>query len=343
MKYQTLAGTQLNVSKICLGTMTYGEQNSEKEAHQQLDFAIEKGINFIDTAEMYPVPPKQETQGLTEQYIGSWLKKSRMREKVVLATKVAGPQRNPYIRENMALDHRNINDAINDSLQRLQTDYIDLYQLHWPQRETNCFGKLNYQYSDEASDVSLLDTLEVLDQLVKAGKIRHIGVSNETPWGLMSYLALAEKHNLPKMVSIQNPYSLLNRSFEIGLAEISQHEEIGLLAYSPMAFGALSGKYINQQPADARCTLYPRFSRYFNEQGKKATEAYVNLAREFNISPAQMSLAFVNQRPFVASNIIGATTMAQLDENIESINLTLSDELMSEIEKIGVEFSNPCP
>lgn len=344
MDYSTIPHTSLEVSKLCLGTMTYGEQNSEAQAFEQLDYALERGLNFIDTAEMYPVPPVKESQGLTEQYIGNWLKKSGKREKVVLATKVSGPRNVPYIRENMALDHRNIHQAIDDSLQRLQTDYVDLYQLHWPQRETNCFGKLNYPVDSEKHVVPLIETLEALNDLVKAGKVRYIGVSNETPWGVMSYLRLAEKHDLPKIVTIQNPYNLLNRTFEVGLSEISHFEGIKLLAYSPMAFGILSGKYLDDaRPEGARCTLYARFKRYFTEQGIKATEEYVKLALEFGLKPSQMALAFVSQRPFVASNIIGATTMAQLKDNIDSHELTLSAELLEQIDAIATKYSNPCP
>lgn len=344
MRYHKLPHSTLEVSKICLGTMTYGQQNTENEAHSQLDLALERGVNFIDTAEMYPVPPTQDTQGRTEAYIGSWLKKSGKREQVVLATKVAGPRNVPYIRDNMALDHRNIHQAVNDSLERLQTDYIDLYQVHWPQRHNNSFGKLNYQHQEENSGVSILDTLEVLSDLVKAGKIRYVGVSNETPWGVMSYLRLAEKHGLSRIVSIQNPYNLLNRSFEVGLSEISHYEGVELLAYSPMAFGTLSGKYLNDaRPQGARCTLHQRFSRYFTEQGKRATEAYVQLARDNGLDPAQMALAFVNSRPFVASNIIGATSLEQLESNIASIDLSLSENVLEEIDSIASQYSNPCP
>ncbi|QXO17882.1 NADP(H)-dependent aldo-keto reductase [Vibrio ostreae] len=344
MQYTKLPHSSLEVSKLCLGTMTFGEQNTQAEAFSQLDYALERGINFIDTAEMYPVPPTAETQGKTEQFIGNWLEKSGKREKVLLATKVAGPRNVPHIRDNMALDHRNIHQAIDDSLSRLKTDYIDLYQLHWPQRITNTFGQLNYPHSEQQSEITLIETLEALNDLVRMGKVRYIGVSNETPWGLMTYLRLAEKHDLPRMVSIQNPYNLLNRSFEVGLSEISHHEGVKLLAYSPMAFGVLSGKYLNgARPQGARCSLYERFKRYFTPQGLKATEAYVNLAREFGLDPAQMALAFVNQRPFVASNIIGATNLDQLKSNIDSLDVVLSDELMTKIEEIGIQYSNPCP
>ncbi|MBY8316808.1 NADP(H)-dependent aldo-keto reductase [Vibrio fluvialis] len=344
MQYTKLPHSSLEISKLCLGTMTFGEQNTQAEAFSQLDYALERGINFIDTAEMYPVPPKAETQGKTEEFIGNWLEKSGKREKVVLATKVAGPRNVPYIRENMALDHRHIHQAIDDSLSRLKTDYIDLYQLHWPQRQTNTFGQLNYPYPDQQEEVTLIETLEALSDLVRMGKVRYIGVSNETPWGLMTYLRLAEKHDLPRMVSIQNPYNLLNRSFEVGLSEISHYEGVKLLAYSPMAFGVLSGKYLNgARPTGARCSLFERFQRYFTPQGLKATEAYVNLAREFGLDPAQMALAFVNQRPFVASNIIGATNLQQLKSNIDSLELELSEELLLNIQEIGTLYSNPCP
>lgn len=344
MLYHKLPHSNLEVSKICLGTMTFGEQNTQAEAFSQLDFAFEQGVNFIDTAEMYPVPPKPETQGSTESIIGNWLEKSGKREKIILATKVAGPRNVPYIRENMSLDRRNVHLAIDDSLQRLKTDYIDLYQIHWPQRQTNTFGQLNYPYNDEQHEVTLIETLEALAELIKAGKIRYIGVSNETPWGVMSLLKLAEKHELPRIVSIQNPYNLLNRSFEVGLSEISRYEGVELLAYSPLAFGCLSGKYLNgQRPKGARCTLFERFVRYFTPQGVAATEAYVNLANQHGLDPAQMALAFVNQRPFVASNIIGATTMEQLKANIDSISVNLSDDLLSEMQAIGTTYSNPCP
>ncbi|KYN84271.1 aldo/keto reductase [Vibrio cidicii] len=344
MRYSKLPHSSLEISKICLGTMTFGEQNTEQDAFDQLDYAVDHGVNFIDTAEMYPVPPKAETQGLTEQFIGNWLNKSGKREKVVLATKVAGPRNVPHIRDNMSLNRRHIHTALNDSLQRLQTDYVDLYQLHWPQRQTNCFGQLNYPYPDAQEEVTLIETLEALTELVHAGKVRYIGVSNETPWGVMSLLRLAEKHDLPRIVSIQNPYNLLNRSFEVGLSEISHYEGVQLLAYSPMAFGCLSGKYLNgAKPAGARCSLFERFQRYFTPQGIKATQAYVALAQEAGLDPAQMALAFVNQRPFVAANIIGATSIAQLKANIDSINLELSEEVLTKIQEIGTTYSNPCP
>ncbi|ARN64976.1 TPA: NADP(H)-dependent aldo-keto reductase [Vibrio vulnificus] len=344
MQYTKLPHSTLEISKLCLGTMTFGEQNSQQDAFEQLDYAVAQGINFIDTAEMYPVPPKAQSQGLTEQFIGNWLSKSGKREKVLIATKIAGPRNVPYIRDNMSLNRRHIHTAIDDSLTRLQTDYVDLYQLHWPQRQTNCFGQLNYPYPDTQEEVTLIETLEALNELVKAGKVRYIGVSNETPWGVMTLLRLAEKHDLPRIVSIQNPYNLLNRSFEVGLSEISHYEGVQLLAYSPMAFGTLSGKYLDgARPKGARCTLFERFQRYFTPQGLEATKAYVSLARDYGLDPAQMALAFVNQRPFVASNIIGATTLDQLKANIESLNVKLEDEVLNKIQQIGTIYSNPCP
>ncbi|EHZ2552174.1 NADP(H)-dependent aldo-keto reductase [Vibrio vulnificus] len=344
MQYTKLPHSTLEISKLCLGTMTFGEQNSQQDAFEQLDYAVAQGINFIDTAEMYPVPPKAQSQGLTEQFIGNWLSKSGKREKVLIATKIAGPRNVPYIRDNMSLNRRHIHTAIDDSLTRLKTDYVDLYQLHWPQRQTNCFGQLNYPYPDTQEEVTLIETLEALNELVKAGKVRYIGVSNETPWGVMTLLRLAEKHDLPRIVSIQNPYNLLNRSFEVGLSEISHYEGVQLLAYSPMAFGTLSGKYLDgARPKGARCTLFERFQRYFTPQGLEATNAYVSLARDYGLDPAQMALAFVNQRPFVASNIIGATTLDQLKANIESLNVKLEDEVLNKIQQIGTTYSNPCP
>ncbi|MCE2570799.1 NADP(H)-dependent aldo-keto reductase [Motilimonas eburnea] len=346
MKYHKIPHSALEVSKICLGTMTWGEQNSEQQAHQQLDFALAHGVNFIDTAEMYPVPPKPDTQGLTEKYIGTWLAKTGQREKIILASKVAGPSsgRGVNIRPNMALDRRNIHLAVDESLARLQTDYIDLYQMHWPERQTNFFGQLNYQYASEETYTPVVETLEALQELVKAGKIRYIGISNETPWGMSQYLRLAEKHNLPRIVTIQNPYNLLNRTFEQGLAEFAQREGVELLAYSPLGFGVLSGKYLDgQRPANARLSLFERFQRYTNPQAEAATQAYVELAKTHQLDPSQMALAFVNQQPFVASNIIGATDMTQLASNIASVDLQLTDEVMSTINHLFQQYPNPCP
>ncbi|WP_224555359.1 NADP(H)-dependent aldo-keto reductase [Pectobacterium versatile] len=353
MQYHRIPHSSLEVSVLGLGTMTFGEQNSEADAHAQLDHAIAAGVNLIDTAEMYAVPPRPETQGLTESYIGSWLKSRGGREKLIVASKVSGPVRGSdhSIRPQQALDRKNIRAALDASLQRLNTDYIDLYQLHWPQRQTNCFGKLNYQYTDDKPQytddkpvVTLLETLEALNEQVRAGKIRYVGVSNETPWGVMRYLHLAEKHDLPRIVSIQNPYSLLNRSFEVGLAEISQHEGVELLAYSSLAFGTLTGKYLNgAKPANARNTLFSRFTRYTGPQAQAAVAEYVALAQKHGLDPAQMALAFVRQQPFVASTLLGATTLEQLQINLDSQNLTLDGEILDELEAIHRRFTFPAP
>jgi aryl-alcohol dehydrogenase-like predicted oxidoreductase len=346
MIYRSLGDSQLKVSAISLGTMTFGEQNSEAEAHAQLDCAIDAGVNLIDTAEMYPVPPKAKTQGETERHIGTWLASRGQRDQRVLATKVAGPADwLNYLRDGkLHLDRTNIEAALNQSLQRLQTDYIDIYQLHWPDRKTNYFGLLGYQQPKHEVTTPIEETLEVLGDLKKAGKIRHFGVSNETPWGVMRYLQIAEQKGLPRAVSIQNPYNLLNRSFEIGLAEIAHREKCGLLAYSPMAFGVLSGKYLDgKKPAKARLTLFDRFTRYTNPQASAATQHYVQLAREHNLDPGQMALAYVTSRPFVTSTIIGATTQQQLKMNLASIDITLNQELLNGIEKIHTEHPNPSP
>lgn len=347
MHYHRIPHSSLEISTLGLGTMTFGEQNSEADAHQQLDYAVSQGVNLIDVAEMYPVPPRPETQGLTESYVGSWLKARGNREKLVIASKVTGPTRNndAGIRPNQILDRKNIREALDASLKRLQTDYLDLYQVHWPQRPTNTFGKLGYTWSDTTSlPVTLLETLEALTECQRAGKIRYIGVSNETAWGVMRYLQLAEKHDLPRIVTIQNPYSLLNRSFEVGLSEVSQHEGVELLAYSCLAFGVLSGKYLNgAQPAGARNTLFSRFTRYSGEQSQKAVAAYVEIAQRHNLDPSQMALAFVRRQPFVASTLLGATTMDQLKTNLESLNLTLSEEVIEEIEAVHRIYTYPAP
>jgi len=345
MLYRPLGATGIQVSALCLGTMTFGEQNSEAEAHAQLDLALDQGINFFDTAEIYPVPPRTETQGLTERYIGSWLARRGGRDRIVLATKVAGPADwLPYLRDGrLHLDRRNIETALNASLRRLGTDYIDIYQLHWPDRQTNFFGKLGYRHQQDDPGTPIMETLQVLDELRQAGKIRHVGVSNETPWGLMRYLELARAGQLPRVVSIQNPYNLLNRIFEIGLAEISHREQCGLLAYSPLAFGMLTGKYLEGRPAGARLTLYERFDRYSNPQAEWATRAYVELARQHQLEPAQMALAWVTSQPFVTSNIIGATDLAQLRMNLESLQLQLDDSVRQGIEAIHRRQPNPAP
>lgn len=346
MNKRPLGNTDLQVSEICLGTMTWGEQNTEAEAFEQLDRAVAAGINFIDTAEIYAVPPKAETQGLTERYIGNWLASRGGRDRLVIASKVAGPgDWIDYLRmPGRRLDRANIVAAVDASLTRLNTDYIDLYQLHWPDRETNFFGKLGYEHPAEDGSVPLLETLQVLDELVRSGKVRHVGLSNETPWGTMKWLALSETHGLPRMVSIQNPYSLLNRTFEIGLAEVAIRERCGLLAYSPLGFGMLSGKYRNgARPAGARLSLFERFDRYSNEQAVWATEQYCAIAERHGLDPAQMALAFVTSRPFVTSNIIGATTLEQLDSNLSSAELSLSNEVLAEIEAVHQRQPNPSP
>jgi len=345
MIYSKIPQTDIEVSKICLGTMTYGQQNTEAEAHEQLDYAVEKGVNFIDTAEMYSIPGKKETQGSTESYIGSWLKNQK-RDKLVVATKVTGPM--PYfnyLREDLGFSKEVIHDALNKSLQRLQTDYVDVYQLHWPERNVNFFGQRNYKHkADEKWEDNFKTVIETLDALVKEGKIRHYGVSNETSWGVMKQVYESKIHQLTSCKTIQNPYSLLNRTFEINLAEVCHRENIGLLAYSPLAFGALSGKYLNGQlPDNSRLKLFPAYSRYNNAQAVKLTSAYADLAKKHGLSLVQLSLAFVNQRSFVTSSIIGATSMAQLQENIGSIDLNLSEEILKEIDQIQDLQPNPAP
>ncbi|GLQ07964.1 NADP(H)-dependent aldo-keto reductase [Sneathiella chinensis] len=347
MEYRKLGRTGLDVSVICLGTMTWGEQNTESEAHEQLDFALDKGVNFIDTAELYPVPPKAETQGRTEQYIGTWLKARGRRDDVILATKAVGPSDATYFRasgETPRLNAKQLKIAVDTSLQRLQTDYIDLYQLHWPERSTNFFGKLGYTHAEEEDTTDLLETLQALGDIVKSGKVRHVGLSNETAWGTMRYLQLAEQHGLPRMVSVQNPYSLLNRSYEVGLAEVSIREDCGLLAYSPLAMGMLSGKYLNgQMPEGSRFSLFTRFQRYTSQTAHDITAQYVALAREAGLDPAQMALAYVNSRRFVTANIIGATNLTQLEANIGSIDIELSEDILNKMEEIHNQHPYPCP
>lgn len=345
MQFRPLGQTDVQVSVICLGTMTWGEQNTEEEAHQQMDCALEMGVNFFDTAEMYPVPPKAETYGRTEQYIGTWFASRNNRDKVILATKIAAPaMRLSYVRDgNLRLNRHNVQTALNASLQRLKTDYIDLYQLHWPDREVNNFGQLGYVHNPHDQFTSFEETLEALAEQVQAGKIRHIGVSNETPWGVMKFMQVAKERGWPRMVSIQNPYSLLNRSFEVGLSEVAIREQCGLLAYSPMGFGVLSGKYLNGDPGKSRIKDYPQFDRYNNPTGVEATRRYVDIAHRHGLNPAQMSLAFVNSRDFVTSNIIGATTLDQLRQNIESINVHLNEDVLREINQVQRDISNPCP
>ncbi len=346
MQYRKLGRSDIDVSRIALGTMTFGEQNTEDEAHRQIDYALDQGVNFIDAAEMYPVPPKADTQGRTEEYIGSWLAASGRREDVVLASKVTGRSKMDYLRDGFEtrLTPKQIRSALEASLDRLHTDYLDLYQVHWPDRSTNTFGKRGYTHAEDDDAVPIEETLGELGRLVEEGKIRCVGLSNETPWGLMRYLRAAENENLPRVVSIQNPYSLLNRTFEIGLAECAEREDVRLLAYSPLAFGMLTGKYLDgAAPEGARLTRWERFSRYTNARGKQATADYVALARKHGVDPAQMALAYVNSRSFLTSNIIGATTMEQLETNIASADIELSDELIESIEAIHADNPNPCP
>jgi aryl-alcohol dehydrogenase-like predicted oxidoreductase len=345
MKYTTLPNTNIKVSKICLGTMTWGNQNTEAEGHAQMDRAFEKGINFFDTAELYPVPAEAKTSGRTSEIIGTWFKKTGLRDKVVLASKIAGPGEYTAHIRTTGFSAEAIKEAVDKELKRLQTDYIDLYQLHWPERNTNTFGVRDYKHDpNDGWKDNFNDILHTLDGIIKEGKIRHIGISNEKAWGTMRYLEESKTHNLPRMISIQNAYSLLNRVFEGDMAEIAMRENIKLLAYSPMAFGVLSGKYIKGTAAhNARLKLFPRFARYSSEQATEATKEYLKLAEENGLSLAQMSLAFVTQQPFVLANIIGATTLEQLEENIDSIHLELSKELLDKINEIHTRIPNPAP
>ena len=343
MQYRNLGNSDLKVSRICLGTMTFGEQNNEQEAFEQLDYAWQQGVNFLDTAEMYSVPTKKKTYGSTEKIIGNWMQERKNRDKVIVATKVCGPTI-PYIRGGSNLTKKQILQAIDGSLKRLQTDYVDLYQLHWPNRATNIFSRLDFTAPENENSVEILESLAALNELVQSGKVRHIGVSNETPWGVSKFLKLCEEQNLAKIVSIQNPYSLLNRVYEIGSAEFSWREGIDLLPYSPLAFGVLSGKYLHgKKPPKARLTIFPEFRRYTKGNGIKATEDYFKLAQKYKLDPSAMALAFAHSRFFVGSTIIGATTMDQLKININSIDLKLSPELLAEIEAIHSNNPNPAP
>lgn len=345
MKYSKLGNTDIDVSRVCLGTMTFGEQNNESEAHEQLDFAIDNGVNFIDTAELYAVPSTKNNNGLTEKYIGSWIAKGN-RQKIILATKVTGPSANlTYISENLGFSKARIIEAVENSLTNLQTDYIDLYQLHWPERNTNCFGRRGYVHKEEEQwQDNFAEVMMTLSELVSQGKIRAWGLSNESPWGVMKSMEYSSDKRLSRPVSIQNPYSLLNRTYEIGLAEISMRENIGLLAYSPMAFGLLSGKYHegHDQPND-RLNLFSQMSRYNSEQSYAATKAYLEISKKHGLSLAKMSLAFINHQKFVDSIIIGATSLMQLKENIESAEIVLSDEILLEIERVHESIPNPAP
>lgn len=345
MEYRTLGRTDVKVSAICLGTMTWGDQNSEAEGHEQMDYALGQGVNFFDTAELYPSPPKEETQGGTEAIIGSWFAARRNRDKVVLASKVVGRTQATYFRGGSIsrLTREHIVQAVEASLKRLRTDYIDLYQVHWPDRQIRVFGALNYAH-DEDAGVPIEETLAVLGALVEAGKIRHVGISNETAWGAMSYLAAAERAGLPRIVSIQNVYSLLSRNFEHGLSEIAHREQVGLLAYSPLAQGYLTGKYQNGAlPEGSRKQLYDRLQRYETPNAAPAIDAYLKLARDNDLDPAQMALQFVTTRPFVTATIIGATSMEQLKTNIASVHVPLSQEVLKTIDATNRIYTYPCP
>lgn len=345
MDYNELPDTGIKVSKICLGTMTWGRQNTEEEGHAQMDYAVARGINFFDTAELYAVPPSKETQGDTERIIGTWFKKTAKRKDIILASKIVGPRDfTKHIRTDLSYSKATIDEAIYGSLKRLQTDYIDLYQLHWPERPTNFFGERGYTY--KKGDVwhkNFELVLDALQQHVKKGTIRHVGLSNETPWGTMRFLHAAGPAR-PKMITIQNPYSLLNRLPEIGLTEICHRENVGLLPYSPLAFGTLSGKYRSGNlPPKSRLSLFPHYDRYSSDQCKNAIEAYYQLAKKNDLTLTALSLAFVNDQPFVTSNIIGATTLDQLKENIDSAYVKLSDEILEAIELIHEQYPNPAP
>lgn len=344
MNYTTLPNTSLKISKICLGTMTFGNQNTEAEAHSQLDYALDRGINFVDTAEMYPIGGNAEIFGSTERHIGSWIKKSGKRHAIVLATKIAGPNRGmEYIRNPLDFSKKNIIEAVELSLKNLQTDTIDLYQMHWPERVMNMFGQRGVQNIDKQWNDSVLDVLTTFDGLIKQGKIKHIGVSNENPYGVMRFLQESERNNLPRIVTIQNPYSLLNRLYEVGLSEMCMRENVGLMAYSPLGFGFLTGKYLNGFPEKSRMKTFPNFIRYTNENCFKATQLYQELAEKNGMTITEMALAFVNQQSLVMSTIIGATSLQQLKENINAFDTILSPEVLMEIEKIQELIPNPAP
>ena len=346
MKFKTLGNTDLKVSLICLGTMTWGEQNTQEEAFQQMDFSVDREVNFFDTAELYAVPPKKETYTKTETMIGNWFVERKNRDKIILATKVAG-QGPSWIRGGgNQFNAKNMSEALEGSLKRLQTDYVDLYQLHWPERSTNFFSKLGYKHNDQEGDwTAFEDILETAQKFIEQGKIRYLGLSNETAYGLSKYLQLSDAKELPRVVSVQNPYSLLNRTYEVGLAEMSIREKAGLLAYSPLAFGMLSGKYLNGQlPQGSRLQLFgDSFPRYQGTRSQLAVEEYFKIATKYDLSLTQMSLAFVNMQHFVTSNIIGATNLDQLKENIDSVNLELTDEVLDDINKIHENNPSPAP
>ena len=346
MKYTILPNTNLKVSTICLGTMTFGNQNTESEAHEQLDYAVAQGINFIDTAEMYPIGGNAQIFGSTERHIGTWIKKigASEREKLVIATKIAGPNRGlDYIRQPLDFSKKSIHEAVELSLKNLQTDYIDLYQMHWPERVMNMFQKRGVQKLDTNWQDNIFEVLTIFDGLIKEGKIKHIGVSNENPWGVMRFLVESEKHGLPRIATIQNPFSLLNRLYEVGLSEMTMRENVGLLAYSPLGFGFLTGKHLNGIAKNSRLDLFRNFVRYTNENCFKATQLYKELAEKNGLTLTEMAMAFVNQQDFVTSTIIGATSMEQLKENIAAFDVQLNEEILAEIEKIQELIPNPAP
>ncbi len=344
MNYRQLGQSELKVSELCLGTMTYGQQNSAEEATQQLDYAVAEGINFIDTAEMYPVPPNGETQGRTETYVGYWLARQK-RDSLVIATKVTGPARGyDWIRNGPRVTRAHINSAIDGSLKRLQTDYVDLYQIHWPDRNVPMFGQTAYDPYAERETEPIAEQVAALAELIKAGKIRHYGLSNETPWGLAQFCRVADQAGLPRPVSVQNAYNLINRVYEYGMAEMGFREQVSLLAYSPLGFGVLSGKYRKGMHGSGRITLFPGFGqRYGKVNVPEAVAAYAKLAEDHNLAPVTLALAFVRSRWFVGSTIIGATSMAQLQENIASARVNLSPDVLAEIDRIHLRFPNPAP
>lgn len=345
MKYTTLPNTNIKVSKICLGTMTFGQQNTEADGHAQMDYALDHGVNFFDTAEMYSVPARQETYGSTERILGTWFKKTGKREEIILASKIAGPNPNfTYMREKNDFLPASIKFALDQSLQRLQTDYIDLYQLHWPERKANFFGQRGFKVQDDAWEDNIHSVLETLEGFIKEGKINHIGLSNETPWGIMRFLEESKNFDLPRIKTVQNPYSLLNRQFEVGSAEVCIRENVGLFAYSPMAFGVLSGKFLTgESHPNARIKLFPQFSRYNSEQCTQATRLYQEVANKNGLSLTELALAFIEQQPFVTSTIIGATTVQQLKENIDTIKVSLSEEILKEIDAVHAIIPDPAP
>ena len=345
MKFKKLGNTDLDVSLICLGTMTWGTQNTEKDAFEQMDYSIRQGVNFFDTAEIYSVPPTSDSYGKTEVMIGNWFEKRKNRDKIILASKVAGPGCDWIRGGGNNFDEKKIGEAIDGSLKRLKTDYIDLYQLHWPERSTNFFGRRDYSYNNKEGEWNSFENiLDALGKYIKSGKIRYIGMSNETPYGLSRYLEISKNKGAPRMMSVQNPYSLVNRTYEIGMSEISIRQKCGLLVYYPLAAGALSGKYRNgEMPKNSRMALFKGWERHLNPLAMRAYDEYYKLAKDFNLTMVQLAQSFVNSRPFVTSNIIGATTMEQLKENIDSVNIDFTDEMMERVDKIHNENPNPSP